>query len=96
MTLAVTILVSAVVSLTLTPDDERAAAAPPAERAARLALSRPPSASSSASIARYATTLRWVLRHQLLTLMVTLLRSPERCCSTSSCRRASFRCRIQA
>src|SRR4030088_2733523 len=71
VTLAVTILVSAVVSLTLTP-----------MMSALLLRHRPASQEGRlyrASerffewvIARYATTLRWVLRHQTMTLMVTV------------------------
>jgi len=72
VTLAVTILVSAVVSLTLTP-----------MMSSILLRHRPASeegwlyrTSESAFewiIARYDTTLRWVLRHQPLTLFVTAL-----------------------
>jgi multidrug efflux pump len=71
VTLAVTILVSAVVSLTLTP-----------MMCALLLRHRPEAAQGRfyrASeyffdwiIARYGTTLRWVLRHQPLTLFVTV------------------------
>src|SRR5437879_11611322 len=71
VTLAVTILVSAVVSLTLTP-----------MMSALLLRHRPASQEGRlyrASerffewvIARYATTLRWVLRHQPMTLLVTV------------------------
>ena len=72
VTLAVTILVSAVVSLTLTP-----------MMSSILLRHRPASqegwfyrTSESAFewiIARYDTTLRWVLRHQPLTLLVTAI-----------------------
>src|SRR5581483_9792565 len=71
VTLAVTILVLAVVSLTLTP-----------MMSALLLLHRQGAQEGwlyrnserffDALIARYATTLRWVLRHQPLTLLVTL------------------------
>ncbi len=71
VTLAVTILVSAFVSLTLTP-----------MMAALLLKHKPVSEEGRlyrASerffewvIARYATTLRWVLRHQTMTLLVTV------------------------
>jgi multidrug efflux pump len=71
VTLAVTILVSAVVSLTLTP-----------MMSALLLRHRPLRQQSwlyrtserffEWVIARYDTSLRWVLRHQFLTLMVTL------------------------
>jgi multidrug efflux pump len=72
ITLAVTILVSAVVSLTLTP------------MMSALLLRHRPGAEQGrlyryserffgALIDRYAVTLRWVLRHQPLTLAVTVL-----------------------
>jgi multidrug efflux pump len=72
ITLAVTILVSAVVSLTLTP------------MMSALLLRHRPGAEEGwlyrnserffdALIERYGTTLRWVLRHQPLTLVVTVL-----------------------
>jgi len=71
VTLAVTILVSAVVSLTLTP-----------MMAAKLLKHTPDSEQSlfyrkseeffTWVIARYATGVRWVLKHQTLTLLVTL------------------------
>ncbi len=71
VTLAVTILVSAVVSLTLTP-----------MMAAKLLRHTPESQQTlfyrkseaffTWVIARYATGVRWVLKHQTLTLMVTL------------------------
>ncbi len=71
VTLAVTILVSAVVSLTLTP-----------MMAAKLLKHTPESEQSrfykkseeffEYVIARYATGVRWVLQHQTLTLLVTL------------------------
>ncbi|HWB99925.1 MAG TPA: efflux RND transporter permease subunit, partial [Bryobacteraceae bacterium] len=71
ITLAVTILVSAVVSLTLTP------------MMCALLLRHRPEAQQGwfyrvserffeAVIARYGLTLRWVLRHQTLTLIVTV------------------------
>ncbi len=70
VTLAVTILVSAVVSLTLTP-----------MMSAKLLKHTPESEQGwfyrkseeffEYVIARYATGVRWVLRHQVLTLMVT-------------------------
>ena len=70
ITLAVTILVSAVVSLTLTP-----------MMCAKLLHHRPESQQGwfyrnsehafNWVIARYGTTLRWVLRHQPLTLLIT-------------------------
>jgi multidrug efflux pump len=71
VTLAVTILVSAVVSLTLTP-----------MMAAKLLKHKPESERNAFYhkseeffqyvIARYGTGVRWVLRHQVLTLLVTL------------------------
>jgi multidrug efflux pump len=71
ITLAVTILVSAVVSLTLTP-----------MMSARLLRHEPPAAQGrfyraservlQRSIALYGRTLRWVLRHQTATLFVAL------------------------
>jgi multidrug efflux pump len=71
VTLAVTILVSAVVSLTLTP-----------MMSALLLRHRPEAREGllfrasewffDALIDRYAVTLRWVLRHQVLTLFVTV------------------------
>ncbi len=70
VTLAVTILVSAVVSLTLTP-----------MMAAKLLKHTPDHEQNAfyhkseqffeAVIARYGTGVRWVLRHQVLTLLVT-------------------------
>jgi multidrug efflux pump len=72
VTLAVTILVSAVVSLTLTP-----------MMCARLLRHRPAATQGRFYrltewgfdwvIARYGTTLRWVLRHQTATLVVTIV-----------------------
>ena len=71
VTLSVTILVSAVVSLTLTP-----------MMCAKLLRHRPAAAQTRFYrltergfewvIARYGTTLRWVLRHQTATLVVTV------------------------
>jgi len=71
VTLAVTILMSALVSLTLTP-----------MMAAKLLKHRPEAAEGwfyrkseaffDAVIARYAVGVRWVLRHQTFTLLVTL------------------------
>jgi multidrug efflux pump len=71
VTLAATILVSAVVSLTLTP-----------MMCAKLLRHRPAAAQTRFYrltergfdwvIARYGTTLRWVLRHQTATLVVTI------------------------
>src|SRR5262249_36017819 len=72
VTLAVTILVSAVVSLTLTP-----------MMCAKLLRHTPPSQQGwfyrrseqmfEWVIARYGTTLQWVLRHQKATLLVAML-----------------------
>jgi multidrug efflux pump len=72
VTLAVTILVSAVVSLTLTP-----------MMCAKLLRHRPAAQQGwfyratermfERSIALYARTLRWVLRHQTMTLAVTVI-----------------------
>ncbi len=71
ITLAITILVSAVVSLTLTP-----------MMCAKILKHKPANeqgwfyrrseAAFEWVIGRYATTLRWVLRHQPLTLLVTV------------------------
>ncbi|HZQ50582.1 MAG TPA: multidrug efflux RND transporter permease subunit [Bryobacteraceae bacterium] len=71
VTLAITILVSAVVSLTLTP-----------MMCAKILRHKPESEQSwfyrkseaafDWVIAKYATTLRWVLRHQPLTLTITV------------------------
>jgi multidrug efflux pump len=71
ITLAITILVSAVVSLTLTP-----------MMCAKILRHKPESQQSwfyrkseaafDWVIAKYATTLRWVLRHQPLTLAITV------------------------
>jgi multidrug efflux pump len=71
ITLAVTILVSAFVSLTLTP-----------MMCAKLLRHKPPSEQTwfyrvsehafNWVIAQYGSTLRWVLRHQTLTLLVTV------------------------
>jgi multidrug efflux pump len=71
VTLAVTILVSAVVSLTLTPM-MCALLLRHKPRASQGALYRASERMFDWIIARYATTLRWVLRHQPLTLLVTL------------------------
>jgi len=69
VTLAIAILVSAVVSLTLTPMMcARILRHVPEERQSRLA--RASDAIFKAWIDRYATTLRWVLRHQMTTLVV--------------------------
>jgi len=72
VTLAVTILVSAVVSLTLTPMMS-ALLLRHRQGAQEGWLYRNSERFFDALIARYATTLRWVLRHQPLTLLVTLL-----------------------
>ena len=53
-------------------DDVRAAAAAQARRRSRAGSTARPSASSSAIIARYGRTLRWVLRHQPSTLLVAV------------------------
>ncbi len=70
VTLAVTILVSALVSLTLTPMMCALLLRhkPEAERGV---LFRKSEEFYEWVIARYATTLRWVLRHQVFTLFVT-------------------------
>ena len=69
VTLAIAILVSAVVSLTLTPMMcARILRHVPEERQSRLA--RASDRIFKAWIDRYATTLRWVLRHQTTTLVV--------------------------
>ncbi len=71
ITLAVTILVSAVVSLTLTPMmcAKLLRHNPPAQQGF---LYRKSEAMFDWVIARYATTLQWVLRHQPLTLLITV------------------------
>jgi multidrug efflux pump len=71
VTLAVTILASAVVSLTLTPM-MCALLLRHRPRAAQGVLYRASERMFDWVIARYATTLRWVLRHQPLTLLVTI------------------------
>ena len=69
VTLAISILVSAVVSLTLTPMMcARLLKHVPEEREGRLA--RASEHLFNVSIERYSTSLRWVLRHQTLTLLV--------------------------
>ena len=69
VTLAVTILVSAVVSLTLTPMMcSRLLRRVPEEEQRWFA--RASAAASDGVIARYGTTLRWVLGHQTATLLV--------------------------
>ncbi|HEX2454993.1 MAG TPA: multidrug efflux RND transporter permease subunit [Vicinamibacterales bacterium] len=69
VTLAIAILVSAVVSLTLTPMMcARILRHIPEERQGRLA--RASDSIFKAWIERYATTLKWVLRHQTMTLLV--------------------------
>ena len=78
-------------------DDVRQAAAAHARVGAGPASTAPPSGSSTASIARYGTTLRWVLRHQPATLLVAVGDAGRRrSSSTSSCPRASSRCRTPA
>src|SRR5204863_1515371 len=72
VTLAVTILVSAVVSLTLTPMMS-ALLLRHRHGAQEGRLYRMSERFFEALIERYATTLRWVLRHQPLTLAVTVL-----------------------
>ena len=70
ITLAVTILVSAVVSLTLDADDVREAAEAqtrPHSEGGSIARRSMPSIGSSR---KYGCTLQWVLRHQALTLLV--------------------------
>jgi multidrug efflux pump len=70
VTLAVTILVSAVVSLTLTPMmSAKLLKHTPASQQSR--FYRKSEEFFEYVIARYATGVRWVLRHQLLTLLVT-------------------------
>ena len=93
ITLSVTIVISAVVSLTLVP-----------MMCARLVRHRPEAAAQPFDLAaergfnwvigRYDRALNVVLEHQPLTLLVAW-RSPGRspCCCISSCRRASSRCR---
>ena len=69
ITLAVSILVSAVVSLTLTPMMcARLLTHVPEEREGRLA--RASEHLFNVWIERYSVSLRWVLRHQMLTLLV--------------------------
>ena len=95
VTLSVTILVSAVVSLTLTP-----------MMCARLLQHTPEAAQGrfyraservfKRTIERYGTSLRWVLGHQTATLLVAFGTLVARSCSTSSCPRASSRCRTPA
>ena len=72
VTLSVTILVSAVVSLTLTPMMCAQTAEAQAESEAGPVLSMRRSECSTAIIAFYGTTLRWVLRHQPATLLVAV------------------------
>ena len=96
ITLAVTIVISAVVSLTLVP-----------MMCARLLRHRPEAQRSRFDLAaergfdwvidRYDRALNVVLDHQPLTLLVAVVDpGGHRRCSTSSCRRASSRCRIPA
>ncbi len=70
--LSVTILISAVVSLTLTPMMCRQAPAPQGRSRSRGASTAPRSGSSSAIIEFYGRTLAWVLEHQPLTLLVAV------------------------
>ena len=95
VTLAVTILVSAVVSLTLTPMMcallLRHKPKLPAGR-----LFRKSEMFFEWVIARYATTLRWVLRYHKLTLLVRSALSSRPSGCTSSFRKVSSRCRIRA
>ena len=71
ITLAVTILVSAVVSLTLTPMMSRQAAAH-APRDEQTRFYRASERAFQRAIDFYASTLRWVLKHQPATLMVAI------------------------
>ena len=96
VTLAVTILVSAVVSLTLTPmmcarllrHSARARAGP--------AVSCVRACSSNGSIEGYGTYAAMGAAASDATLLVFVARSRRRSCSTSSCRRDSSRFRIPA
>ena len=91
VTLSVTILVSAFVSLTLTPMMcARLLRRRPASRAGRV-LPRSPRRRSKSVIAFYGRTLRWVLGHQTATLARRGRDAgAHRRCSTSSSPRASF------
>src|SRR5206468_804743 len=71
ITLSVTILVSAVVSLTLTPM-MCARILRPHHESSQGWFYRATERMFDAVIARYGTTLRWVLRHQFGTLVVTI------------------------
>ncbi|PYM14416.1 MAG: acriflavine resistance protein B [Candidatus Rokuibacteriota bacterium] len=71
ITLSVTILVSAVVSLTLTPM-MCARILRPLHESSQGWFYRATERMFDAVIARYGTTLRWVLRHQFGTLVVTI------------------------
>jgi multidrug efflux pump len=71
VTLSVTILVSAVVSLTLTPMMSARLLKPPSQRR-QGRFYRASERAFEAVIARYGTTLQWVLRHQTATLIVTV------------------------
>ena len=98
VTLSVTILVSAVVSLTLTP--MMCAQAPAAqcreEREGRL-CARVRAAFQRLDRAVYGERLRWVLRASGADVArVRRRRSWRRCSCTSSSRRASFPCRTPA
>ena len=95
VTLSVTILVSAVVSLTLTPMMCAHAAEATAARQSRAVLPRPSSVFNRI-IAFYGRTLQVVLQHQTITLMVAVGTLVLTIFFTSSCPRASSRCRIPA
>ena len=98
VTLSVTILVSAVVSLTLTPMMSRASCCKPtSRRRSRAASIANRNELFERVIAFYGRTLQLVLRHQTATLLVAVatLRADGLPLS-SSCRRASSRCRTPA
>ena len=70
VTLAVTILVSAVVSLTLTPDDVRQAAKASRRKLSKARFYRVTEHGWKTIISFYDRTLQWVLRYQTATLLV--------------------------
>jgi hypothetical protein len=96
VTLAVTILVSAFVSLTLTPMMSAKLLKHKTDSQQSAFYRKSPKSFFQYVIAQYGTGVRWVLDHQTLTLIVTAATFVSPSSSTSSCPRASSRCRTPA
>ena len=94
VTLAVSVIVSAVVSLTLTPMMCGRLLRPTGEERPTGSPAGPSEGSSLLS--GYRHSLDWSLRHQRFVLVIGAARWLARPGSTSSCRRASCRSRIPA